>query len=227
VIVMMGLTAAERREAALARTLFADRAGQRLARAIHLALATPRAAPAIAADYDPVHPPVPAPERRQPLDSPFAGFALLLPVLRALAIDAALSAGQARAMILAELDPLERMEPHAEAIADLLLPFPIEPELPLWPRARADDPDSACAEGWAAFVLAEFAERLCGLQASSAGYLRRQFLHIAGTLALDDERLTVTIIRPPLAIVLTMAMMTGDQGALPWRRDRALRILMP
>jgi hypothetical protein len=50
---------------------------------------------------------------------------------------------------------------------------------------------------------------------------------VSGTLELEPERLIVRLMRPPLAIVLTIAGMTGEQGPLPWRRERRLLILMP
>jgi hypothetical protein len=223
----LALSPAQRRETGFARSLFAGRAGKRVAAAVHAGLGTRRGA-----EPEPSTPGGRRAKRRdaapQPkLDSPFAGFALLLPTLRGLAIDTLLSPGQARALIIAALDPPDRMAPHAEALADLLLPLPIEPELPLWPRAAPGDPASAGVEAWAARLLDAFAHRLPGLRGSSGLYLRRQFLQVSGTLELEPERLTVRLMRPPLAIVLTIAGMTGEQGPLPWRRERGLRILMP
>lgn len=225
-IALLPLTADERREAAIARALFAGPGGGVVVRAIHAALGTDpagatEAVPAGATDRIALAPPL--------LDSPFAGFALLLPTLRALEIDAVLSPAQARALIHAVLAAPDRQLPHVEALADLLLPFPIEPEpvLAQWPRARAEDAASATIEAWADHLLAQFAERLPGMRGSTPGYLRRQFLHVSGTLLLEPDRLDVRLVRPPLAIVLTIGALVGDLGALPWRRDRSLRILMP
>lgn len=224
---LLPLSAAERREAEFARRLFAGSRGARAAAAVHAALQTPLA----------VRPRVSKQGRREAkdrgaapkprLDSPFAGFALLLPVLRNLALDTLLSPAQAHALILAVLDAPDRLASHAEALADLLLPLPVEPDFAPWPPAIAEDPASVNAEAWTARLLDGFADRLPGLRGSTAPYLRRQFLHVDGTLELEPERLTARLVRPPLAIVLTIAGMTGEQGPLPWRRERGLRILMP
>jgi hypothetical protein len=223
----LALSPGQRREATFARTLFAGRAGRRVAAAVHSGLGTRRHWEPETSAQSGSRSKRSAAARRPTLDSPFAGFALLLPTLRRLEIDTLLSPGQARALTFAALDPPDRIAPHAEALADLLLPLPIEPEPPPWPRVVPDDPASDTATAWAAHLLSAFADRLPGLHGSSASYLRRQFLHVSGMLELEPERLVVRLLRPPLAIVLTIAGMTGEQGPLPWRRERELMILMP
>jgi hypothetical protein len=199
----------------------------RVAAAAHEALETPLAVRPKAARSSRVSRKDRIATPKPKLDSPFAGFALLLPVVRNLALDTLLSTHQAHALILAVLEAPERLASHAEALAGLLLPLPVEPDVDPWSPALPDDPASASAEAWAARLLDGFADRLPGLRGSTAPYLRRQFLYTDGTLELDRERLTARLVRPPLAIVLTIAGMTGEQGPLPWRRERSLRILMP
>jgi hypothetical protein len=223
----LALSPSQRREAVFARSLFAGRAGSRVAAAVHAGLGTRRRAERETSASGGRRASDRAAAAEPKLDSPFAGFVLLLPTLRRLEIDALLSPGQARALIVAILDPPDRLAGDAEALADLLLPLPVEPEPAPWPRAFGDEPASACATAWANRLLGAFADRLPGLRGSSAPYLRRQFLQVGGTLQLEPQRLTARLIRPPLAIVLTIAGMTGEQGPLPWRRRRGLAILMP
>jgi hypothetical protein len=224
---VLASSSTQRREVAFARSLFAGRAGRRVAAAIHSGLGTRRKTQRATPPPDGLRAKRRSAAGEPRLDSPFAGFALLLPILRRLEIDTLLSPGQARALILYALDPPDRMAGHAEALADLVVPLPVEPDPPLWPRAVADDPESACASAWASLLLGTFADRLPGLRGSSAPYLRSQFLETGGTLELGPERLTARLVRPALAIVLTIAGMTGEQGPLPWRRRHGLTILMP
>lgn len=162
------------------------------------------------------------------LDSQFAGIALMLATVRAIGVDARLPIGHAHALIEALIEAPEAEAPAARLLACFLLPPPppSSDALPPWPRVRPDDSATADAEAWAEAVFAAFAERLPGLAGSSPAYLRRQFLRCDGTLSLTKHRLTVDLARPPLAIVLTMAMMTGEQGSLPWQPDRRLRITL-
>lgn len=170
-----------------------------------------------------------APRRRTAPDparlaSPFAGSVLLLPALVSLRPALPLTPGQLRALLIAAVAPAPELEPAAAALADFLVPEPDRAPASAWPPLPAGIDDPPSAETHAARLLAAFAARLPGLEASSAHYLRRQFLHIRGTLTLTDKLLDARIARPPLAIVLTMAGLVGDRGALPWLGDRRLRI---
>jgi hypothetical protein len=214
-------------EAGFAHRFFSGRAGHRLA-AVVAAILGPMQPDVTSPDHPRAAKGKPAP-RAKPLrlESPFAGLALLLPTIRMLSLDLRLTPGQARAVLHRALDSPARMERHAEALADLLLPFPVEPDPPPWPAVRADETAAGSAEDWAAHLLAAFADRLPGLKGSSPAYLQRQFLHVGGALELEPGWLTVRLVRPPLAIVLTIAGLVGELGALPWRPAHRLRVLMP
>ncbi|MGK6353915.1 hypothetical protein ACMGDH_01660 [Sphingomonas sp. DT-207] len=224
---ILPLVSMGRREAAFAQRFFSGRRGRRLAAVASAVLGVRPPGSVSAESPSPVKSKQPPRAQVVRLESPFAGLALLLPTMRALSLDLRLTPGQARAVVLAVLDPPPRNESQAEALVDLLLPFPIEPELPPLPPIRPEDGAGATPEEWAAHLLAEFAERLPGLKGSSAAYLRRQFLHIGGALELEPAWLTVRLVRPPLAIVLTIAGLVGELGSLPWRPAHRLRVLMP
>lgn len=224
---ILPLASLGRREALFAQRFFSGRAGRRLAEAAATVLGVRRPDSPSAESASAAKGKQPARAQALRLESPFAGLALLLPAMRALSLDLRLTPGQARAVLLAVLDPRPREENHAEALIDLLLPFPIEPELAPLPSIRSEDEGGVTVGDWAAHLLAEFAERLPGLKGSSPAYLRRQFLHLGGALELDPAWLTVRLARPPLAIVLTMAGLVGELGSLPWRPAHRLRVLMP
>jgi hypothetical protein len=224
---ILPLASIGRREAAFAQQFFSGRAGRRLAAVAATALGVRKPHSASAASPRAAKGKQPPRAQAMHLESPFAGLALLFPAIRALSLDLRLTPGQARAVLLAVLDPPPRNENQAEALIDLLLPFPIEAELPPWPAIRPEDEASATAEDWAMHLLAGFAERLPGLKGSSPAYLRRQFLHVGGALELEPAWLTVRLARPALAIVLTIAGLVGELGSLPWRPAHRLRILMP
>lgn len=218
-----------RREVASSRALLAGPDGRRLAAVIVDAVGHARPV-----TLEPAPGRRPTPGRRgrpQPsrLDSPFAGFVLVLPVLRGLALDTLLSPGQARALVAEVIAAPAPMANQVEVLCDVLLPFPVEAEPPPWPAADADAPDDQRRTGpgpWAARLLDAFTERLPGLGGSSAPYVRRQFLHLGGTLELEPRLMTVHLARPPLAIVLTIGGLVGDLGPLSWRRDHSLRVVL-
>lgn len=158
------------------------------------------------------------------LASPFAGTVLVLPVLRTLGVTDRLHPDQLRALLLAMIDPAEAMRDTADALAAFLVPRR-DPDPPRpWPALPDGEGAEPSAQRWAAFALGQFASRLPGLQDSTPGYLRRQFLHGRGELIMEEKALVARLARPALVIVLTMAGMTGDQGALPWLKNRRLRI---
>jgi hypothetical protein len=225
--VLAGLGAASaalRRERAFLDLLLADGGWRKLAATVAAALAP---AP-VHEDGEPGErlpagkkPRTPAP---LVLNSPFAGVALALPVLRSLGLADRLHPNQFRALLTAMIAPDTASEDSAAMLAAFLVPRHDPQPAPPWPALPDDDAAERSAGSWAAFVLQAFAARLSGLQGSTPAYLRRQFLHGRGELVMEDKALVVRLARPALAIVLTMAGMIGDQGALPWLGDRRLRI---
>lgn len=181
----------------------------------------------------------PDPEPPAPLEltSDRAGCALLLPAARNLGLHHLLSPGQLLCCLAATLGP----EEQADALHDAMLralcrtgreaPPPQWPPVPTYLAQQIDDRALGLlcepgAGGWAGLLLAAFATQLPGLRHSSAGYLRRQFLLVPGTLRLDARRAAVRLQGPDLAVVLAMAGLHGSQGPLPWLGDRPLYLEM-
>lgn len=147
--------------------------------------------------------------------TPAAGLALILPGL--VQLDAArLSDAQRHAIALAALP--EDLRPEASRHPGFLQLFPMDPQASITWRPEET------AESWASEALAHFAERLPGLQGSSASYLQSQFLTQPGDVLITDETIDVALHRVPLAIVLSMGGHLGLRGRIPWLNDRRLTI---
>jgi hypothetical protein len=186
----------------------------------------------------------PAPPQREddpalaaaPLRSPYAGLALLVP--SALSLDALdwLTPTQLAQVAWQTLVDPERDElAHDPAVAQL---FPVDPRQvdPAW--SQPDPPpvlvDRLCEEAaasyhaappgerWSGLLLADLACRLPGLKASSAAYLRHQFLLRAGTVATDADRVTVRLDPVPLGVVLRMVGHGSPPQRMPHVGDRWL-----
>ncbi|GAA1865412.1 hypothetical protein GCM10009715_10720 [Paeniglutamicibacter psychrophenolicus] len=173
------------------------------------------------------------------LFSPSAGVVLLVPGLLALGIHRDLDAEQLRAAVLGALwGTHEAAAREPDALADFLFPAGPRPEPappPPVPEslAGAVHPRSAHllegSEGigaWSGLLLGTFASALPGLQHASAPWLRRQFLHTEGTLAVTDTGLEAALRGPDLAVVLSLAGLHGDVGPIGWLGNRRLRILL-
>ena len=186
--------------------------------------------------------------RQQRTASAFAGLALLLPVLRELALAEELgrpgiyqlllaaagrrllplAAGDLGVAWLAGLLPQEMAGAPAEAV-----PWP---DIARWQAPASVDAGSEAAaahlgQGPAAafawLALRRFARGLHGFAESSPGYLAAQFLNVAGELHWRADALEVRISQAPLRVVLHMAGRSGEQGAIPWLGDRQLIIHLP
>lgn len=174
------------------------------------------------------------PVRLQTIHSPFAGFALLLPGIVRHGMHRHLSKSSLRQVVLAIADAQmrERLE-NDELLATLFADVDdrTEPEFPpvsgtmiamLAPESRHLVSGREGADGWADLLLAGFASRLPGLRASSRSYLLRQFLAIDGKAEIAKDAIVVTLDGPPLAIVLKMAGLSGEQMPIPFFGNRLL-----
>lgn len=177
-------------------------------------------------------------DRRSTLFSPVAGLVLLLPGTARLALHRALSPAQLRGVALSALGADARhaatdrvvgalfpSDPTAEAGPVPPVPGQVLQSLPDASRDRVASSDPTTR--WGEVLVAEFALRLPGLGRSSADYLRRQFFYCPGSLEMSDDEVTVALDGPPLAVVLAMAGLHGDQGPLPHLEGRRLTILLP
>ena len=172
----------------------------------------------------------------QTIHSPFAGIILLLPDIIRLGMRRHLSRNALRDSVLAIADP--EMQPRFGQDELFQTIFPEEeigtespvPPVPdaliavLAPESRQLVTGREGADGWADLLLASFASRLPGLRASSRGYLIRQFLAVPGKADITGEAIVVTLDGPPLAIVLKMAGLSGDQLPIPFFGNRLLFI---
>lgn len=166
--------------------------------------------------------------------SPFAGFALLLPDIVRLAMfrqlgqsglrETVMSMGGAQMRERLEADEflLALFAPDEEGERPVYPPVPAAALATLAPESRQLLTGLDGAEGWGNVLIASFASRLPGLRASSRGYLMRQFLNIGGTAEISKDSLVVKLEGPPLAVVLTMAGLSGDQMPLPFFGNRLL-----
>jgi hypothetical protein len=202
-----------------------------------------RLAPLVA---DPTEPGAtwPAPQQRDddpalaaaPVRSPYAGLALLMPsVLSMDALDWLTPTQLARVVWQTLVEPEREEVAHDPAVAQI---FPVDPWQvdPTW--AQPDPPpvlvDRLCEEAaasyraaapgerWSGLLLADLACRLPGLKASSAAYLRHQFLLRAGSVATDADRVTVRLDPVPLGVLLRMAGHGSPPQRLPHVGDRWL-----
>lgn len=160
-----------------------------------------------------------------PIQSGYAGLALLVPSFLALG-GAALTGAERASALLACLPEDNQRQAARDSGVDLLLPY--DPQTK--PRAATDWPlpsgekgtDQDPAARWAKAILADFADHLPGLSGSSPGYLAMQFLARPGQIERTKIALHVTLSPLPLSIVLTMGGHFGARGALPWHENRAL-----
>ncbi len=163
------------------------------------------------------------------LRSPRLGLALLLPSVLLLDAAAHLIPTQLAQVVWQTLDPLtwpetaedpalQMLLPVEPPEVDLLAPQPLPPERllrGLAVPARRVYETSAHDRRWSALLLADFASRLRGLQGSSHGYLRRQFLEQAGEVRRGADQISVLLDPIPLGILLYMAGFPGTLGRLP------------
>lgn len=172
-------------------------------------------------------------ERLQTIHSPFAGFALLLPGIVRLGMHRHLSKNGLRQTVLAVAEAEMRERLYHDELFETLFPDDDEPEpsfppVPgamvamLAPESRNLVSGREGADGWADLLLAGFASRLPGLRASSRGYLIRQFLAIEGKAEIAKDAIVMTLDGPPLAIVLKMAGLSGEQMPIPFLGNRLL-----
>lgn len=170
--------------------------------------------------------------------SPVAGLALLLPGVVSHRLAQVLTPPQLRAAALSTLGE----EAQGGAATDPLLAvlFPADPfaepgPTPVVPTTALQElsapvrpltPGRSGVQGWGDLLLATFADRLPGLRGSSRGYLQRQFLQVPGRLEASDDTLLVTLDGPPLAVVLAMAGLDGDQAPLPHLGGRRLVLVL-
>jgi hypothetical protein len=81
----------------------------------------------------------------------------------------------------------------------------------------APDPEADAVWSAAArIVLTRFSRRLPGFGTSSARFLRRNLLGGAATIDLTPSRLTVTIARVPLSVLLSLGGFDGLEREPPW-----------
>jgi hypothetical protein len=173
-------------------------------------------------------------QTHQTLQSPFAGFALLIPDIVRLGMHRHLGLNGLRQTILgiAEPEMRQRLEmdwllltlfPNDDTGSDLEFPpIPFSAIASIAPEARSLLTGREGADGWGDLLIASFASRLPGLRASSRGYLIRQFLAVPGRADITDDAIVVTLDGPALTIVLKMAGLSGDQMPVPFFGNRLL-----
>lgn len=155
-----------------------------------------------------------------------AALVLLLPVLLGLRLQQYYSAGSLRLALLQAVDPLQdSCAPHGwllQLLPDHSCAANDSPELPpLWRQGLTVSEQqhlaqlSGCPQ-LSELLLRHFAGRLSGLQRSSSSYLRQQFLHGGGVIALHEDRIAVQLNPIALAIVLQMAGLANWCDTLPW-----------
>jgi hypothetical protein len=82
------------------------------------------------------------------------------------------------------------------------------------------DEGSVQLEAASARLLRRFARRLPGFATSSAEYLRRNFLTCAATIETEADRVVVTLSRPPLALIMTVAGLNRGVHRWAWLDPR-------
>jgi hypothetical protein len=75
-------------------------------------------------------------------------------------------------------------------------------------------------------TLRRLARRLRGFEASSATYLRANFLESIATLSLTSDALRAQLTQPPLGMLLRLAGLGEYRYALPWWPEREIRVEM-
>lgn len=175
---------------------------------------------------------------RTGVTTPFAGLALLSPCITALSLFHYLSP-EALALAVWQTLPEAHFKAASEDAALATL-FPVDPralaevefpsEIPdlllnrLHPDSRATFEAGARRAQWSALILAAFATRLTGLQASSVPYLQEQFLLREGRVNAAGAQIEVTLGSMPLAIILQMAGLTGTSWLAPHLGRRSILI---
>lgn len=174
------------------------------------------------------------------LPTRFAGLALLAPSALALgAYDALGATGLAQAVWQCLQPDDWQTAATDQALAAL---YPVDPRevdlgaaqpgppvellsrgngLDLRPAVTARE-EALGGRGWSALLLADFASRLRGFEASSPEYLRRQFLRRPGTVAVEHRVVLVRLEPMPLAVVLRSAALAYPPPVLPHRGGRRL-----
>ena len=171
------------------------------------------------------------------LYSPFAGIGLLLPVIADLCLQEHLNPRQLHDVLLSVLGTDQQLVAVTDPFFASLFPFErqhTDQSFPPIPAALKDRlaPETLPlrsgngVDSWGEFVLAAFATRLPGLNASSREYLQKQFLHTPGYLIFGEETIKLTLQGPDLAIVLKMAGFSGVQRKLPQLGNRLLIITL-
>ncbi|MDQ0322158.1 hypothetical protein QO002_004364 [Pararhizobium capsulatum DSM 1112] len=168
------------------------------------------------------------------LSSPLGGLALLLPDVVRLSLHRHLGTNGLRRALLSIPDADLRLRAEKDALIDFLFPeihdaddptFPPVPDIALArlaPESRGLINGVEGAVGWGDLLVASFSSRLPGLRASSRAYLQRQFFLVSGRAEITDAAVVVTLDGPPLAIILKMAGLSGDQMPVPHLNDRLL-----
>lgn len=180
-------------------------------------------------------PAAPANRPRQ-FTSSYAGLALLLPVLRELALHGQVGAAGLYQILLQAAGPAALPPPWTDsAVAWMAGLSPREAEAArqealAWPDAGPQLAAKAAALSLhpaTLLVLRRFAAGLRGFATSSPTYLAGQFFNQPGHLLVSEEAIDVHLARSPLGIVLQMAGRTGEQGPIPWLGERRLTIMLP
>lgn len=168
--------------------------------------------------------------------TPYAGLALLLPVLRELALVEQVGPAGLYQILLQAAGPAALPPPWSDgAVAWMAGLSPREAEAARdavvdWPEVAPEIAAEAAAlsiQPAALLVLRRFAAGLRGFATSSPAYLAEQIFNQPGHLLVTEETIDVHLARSPLGIVLHMAGRTGEQGAIPWLGGRRLTITLP
>ncbi len=174
--------------------------------------------------------------RPQQLATAYAGLALLLPVLRELALHEQVGAAGLYQILLEAVGPAALPPPWSDsAVAWMAGLSPREAEAArggavAWPDVAPEVAAEAAAlslQPATLLVLRRFAAGLRGFAASSPAYLAEQLFNQPGHLLVAEETIDVHLARSPLGIVLQMAGRTGEQGAIPWLGGRRLTVTLP
>jgi hypothetical protein len=170
------------------------------------------------------------------ITSRIAGIGLLMPTALAYGLPERLSRAAFNrtlaAVLGAEAAGAARLDPLLAALApfnprerdDTYPPVPANLRSMVPASRREGETEEEGAAGWAACLIYGFAAGLRGFEASSLGYLRRQFLARPGTLHVGERRFTLAIEPLPLGILLRLSGLHGWTGRLPQALDAMLRI---
>jgi len=170
------------------------------------------------------------------IPSQVAGLGLLLPAALRHGLPEALSPAALHLVLVTALAEKDRAAARLDPLPAALAPFdprdgePVFPPVPDSLRACVPEAFRSAlaavegAPGWAGCLVHAFAAMLPGFEASSPGYLRRQFLNRPGRLAVARDRMTLLLAPLPLGILLRHAGLHGWTGRLPHARNAMLRI---